>query len=285
MLVPNRPQGRPVRQEMSSRFVLLNLAHQGRRPRCARAAFRILGVFGSVDEAKEHAALLPTDVSLHMLPLSTWTPIMRDEDESGAITHLEALGQRNRDRIQEHAEEFESNVSNCRAGVVREVVESPKVVLEDATGCVAKVPLSGEVRMQRFAVISVLQDEAEEGDQQQPAILVWDVSDTEQDARDVIKDRIGRSISDVHLDVVTMYEWLFPTCVDLSQVKEEYRDEKLDQVMRHRKEEHTRVAEFKHLCEQRGQEVPVIDLNHPREGELILPPIEPPCLESLPMQS
>jgi hypothetical protein len=270
----------------SKRVVLLNLAHQNRRPRCDRAAFRVLGIFGSADEARAHAAHVPTDASLHLLPLNTWTPIMRDEEAPDALAHLEVLGQRNRDRIQQHAEEFEANVSNRRTGSVQERPAGARgsVATRSDGEPVANVPISSEVRMQRFAVVSVLQDEAEDNpDRQQPAVLIWEATETEQEARDVIKDRISRTVSDVHLDVVAMYEWLFPTSLDLSLVKEEYRDEKLDELMRHRKDEHMRVAEFRALCEQRGQEVPVIDVSQPggEDAQLELPPSEPPSLASL----
>lgn len=267
-----------------SRCVLLNIAHHNRRPCCQRAAFRILGVFPSAKEAEEHAANLPRDASLHLLPLCKWTPIMRDEDvNSSGMTHLEALGQRHRDRIREHAEEFEANVANRRAGAVHsKEVEKTSTVYQlpgNVTANVSAIPISSEVRMQRFAVVSVIQDDLEPCiDMQQPAVLIWEVAETEQEAQEIIKERIGRTVTDVHLDVVAMYEWLFPTAVDLSKVKEEYRDSKLDDLMRHRKEEHLRVAEFRKLCEERGQEVPLIDVSKPGAAPLVLPPLEPPTI-------
>lgn len=265
------------------RYVLLNLAHCDRRPRCDRAAFRVLGVFLSVDDAKTHATtrLLSTnsDASLHLLPLRKWTPIMRSENEEGnvALAHLENLGQRHRDRIREHTEEFEANVTNRRAGAVHhnnnittktedQQQRSPQMIEEDGNKKtpVSAVPITAEVRMQRFAIVSVIQDEQEtSNNSQQPAVLIWDVAETEQEAQDIIKERIARTVMDVHLDVVAMYEWLFPTEVDLSKVKEEYRDAKLDDLMRHRKDEHLRVTEFRKLCEERGQAVPLIDVSQP----------------------
>lgn len=265
--------------------VLLNLAHQNRRPRCNRAAFRVLGVFSTSEEARHHAENLPKDASLHLLPLNTWTPIMRDEEAVNAMEHLQALGEHHRDRIREHAEEFEANVAQRRTGSVREASVAPAPQEPAHQGSpVSSIPITAEVRMQRFAVVSVIQDEREDNpDDQQPALLVWDAVETEQEARDIVKDRIARTVQDVHLDVVAMYEWLFPTALDLSKVKEEYRDEKLDQLMRHRKEEHLRVAEFRDLCEKRGQTAPVIDVSKPSSPcpDLpMLPPAEPPLMES-----
>jgi hypothetical protein len=51
--------------------------------------------------------------------------------------------------------------------------------------------------------------------------------------------------------------------------------------MKHRKEEHLRVAEFRKLCGDRGQEVPVIDVGADdvdgSSGVLpCLPPVDPP---------
>lgn len=272
--------------------MLLNLAHQRRRPVCDRAAVRILGVFESAELARAHAEeRVPHDASIHALPIKTWTPIMKDEETTSpgaALAHLEKLGQRHRERIRAHADEFEANVSCRRTGEVhidapteeRCAAAAPPRV-HGAGGPVTSLPISAEVRMQRFAIVSVISDTSRDSPlDQEPAFIVWEVCETEAEAQEVIKDRIARMVTDVHLDVVAMYEWLFPTCIDLNQVKEEYRDAKLDDLMRHRKEEHLRVAEFRKLCESRGQGAPLIDLSKesdPSQGDgaVELPPPEP----------
>ena len=280
----------------STRFVLLNLAHQQRRPQCDRAAFRILGVFSTVEEAKEHAALVPKDASLHVLPLQVWTPLTRDENVSpaDAIAHLEHLGRRHQQRIDAHDEEFRDNLARQKTGAVTAVAVADDTAVSKfqapaGSAPVSTIPVAAEVRMQRFAIVSVIHDEdkktSDEPDLQEPALLVWEVCETESEAEDIIKTQLGRRVSDVHLDVVAMYEWLFPTQVDLSRVKEEYRDPKLDELMKYRKEEHLRVAEFRKLCHERGQEVPVIDISKPpplgddEQLAIEIPPPEPPLID------
>jgi hypothetical protein len=264
-----------------SRCVLLNFAHQECSPKSERAAFRILGVFGSPEEARVHASKLGTEATIHLLNLKTWTPIMIKEDAPEALSHMQQLGEEHRQRLQAHADEFAQNVSSRQTG---STTQTPKSVeshctLETALASpVSPVPRDAEVRLQRFAVVSIISDlKQQNADQQQPCVLIWDAVDTEEEARAMIKNSIGHEVSDVHLDVVAMYEWLFPTAVDLSHVTEEYRDEKLNDIMSHRKDEHKRVADFKRLCEKQGKEVPVISLGG-EEQQLQLPPSEPPML-------
>ena len=267
--------------------VLLNLAHQARRPAAPRAAFRVLGVFADAEAARAHAArsLAGSDASLHLLPLRTWTPVMRDEEAppEEALAHLQALGRHHEERQKAHAAEFASNVAQRRAGATLE--EAPPRE-PDPPGCgapVGDVPRDAEVRLQRFAVVSVIADEAEpDRDQQQPAVMVWAAFDSEEEARLHARETLGPTVTDVHLDVVAMYEWLFPTALDLSGVQEEYRDPRLDDLMRHHKGEQKRVDDFREQCAQKGLEAPVIDVAKPPEGPLCLPPSEPPVLAQAP---
>ena len=95
------------------------------------------------------------------------------------------------------------------------------------------LPRDAEVRMQRFSVISIMQDYT--GSLDQPAIIVWDAFDTEEEATTYAKDSVKHS--DIHIDVVCMYEWLFPSSINLEEVREEYRDEKLSEIMHTKKTE------------------------------------------------
>jgi hypothetical protein len=272
-----------------SRCVLLNLAHQNRHPKSERAAFRILGVFGSTCEAQAHALTLGCEVSIHLINLKTWTPIMIDENSPEALKHLSDLGERHRLRLQAHEDEFENNVSTRQTGATTSTStdfpdpsEGHLTREDDQFQCkeqVAPLPRDAELRLQRFAIISTIPDYGEpRKDHQQPCFIVWDAVDTEEEARSMIKGSLGHDVSDVHLDVVAMYEWLFPTTLDLSSVTEEYRDEKLNDIMQHRKDEHRRVADFKKICEKQGKDVPMISLADSAEVSLKLPPSEPPMI-------
>jgi len=223
---------------------------------------------------------------------------MHEEESPQAADHLVLLGNLHRKRIQEHAEEFEANVNSKRMGATATTTRSleggggesnaaadPIFYDSGGGGIVCPVSRDAEVRMQRYAVVSVIADDSQTcRDLQQPAIIVWDAVDTEEEAKAIIKNGIGHDVSDVHLDVVAMYEWLFPTAIDFEKVTEEYRDEKLNDLMQHRKTEHQRVSDFRKLCEKQGREVPTITLGSEEEDErrpLVLPPSEPPMLTNL----
>jgi hypothetical protein len=256
-------------------YVLLNISHQERRPRSDRAAFRILGVFGSIEDAARHSEGLPKDASIHLLPLRKWTPIMRREDcsDEEKNSQLIKLGEKHRRRTAAHAEEFAENVSKRQMGKTADATKTD--TLQSIATCrddplatplspVLAIPRNSEVRMQHFAVVSIISDDDEPDDsKQEPAVLVWGVTETECAAKDLIKTDLADEASDVHLDVVAMYEWLYPTEVDPEQIAEEYRDARLDELMQHRKTESRRVASFRKKCAAEGYEAPLISLDNP----------------------
>lgn len=264
-----------------SQVVLLNIAHRDRHPQCERgAAFRILGVFDTVEEAANHAQQLPDDCSIHSLPIRKWTPLMRSEDCSSEeqISHLMTLGERHRQRANAHAEEFAENVAKRQTGKTREVSlnsseeagnptksnRCKEIGNEVSEGAVSAIPRNSEVRMQHFAVVSIISDDSESDvTKQQPAVLVWAVTETEAEAKDIIKSDLAEEASDVHLDVVAMYEWLHPTAVDPELITEEYRDKRLDELMQHRKTESKRIAMFRKKCAAEGYKAPLISLENP----------------------
>lgn len=121
--------------------------------------------------------------------------------------------------------------------------------------------------MQRFAVVSLLADHEEpERNLQQPGVCIYAAFDTEAEAKAHIKENLSKSVLEHHLDVVAMYEWLFPTEVDPNLIDEEYRVSELTGIMAHRKQERRNVEAFRRLCEQRGERAPEIVLGGAGEG-------------------
>jgi hypothetical protein len=250
---------------MTSQLVLLNIGHHKRNPVCSRAAFRILGVFADVREIELHLAsadLKHSDVDVHAVSLGQWFVIMRDKGENEAA-HLDSIRSRHKLRLQQHAEEFEANRSQQRTGQVSQGVSHALEAAPEADQAdrdpVMPIRPNSEVRMQHFAVVSVLHDHAEPvPDEQQPGVCIWAVFDTEKEALAHVRENLSKKVFEYHLDIVALYEWLFPTNVDLSQLEEEYRTPELDEIMRHRKKEKENVENFRRLCEQRNEVVPEI---------------------------
>jgi hypothetical protein len=124
-------------------------------------------------------------------------------------------------------------------------------------------PRSLEQRGQTFAVISILEDitpEAIQGkDDSEPAVCVWTAADTADECTAFCKG-IGKTIP-FNLDVVHMYEFLFPQEVDMDNVQEVYRDEELNNIMSARKTEAKAIA----LLSKEDPDFPLVDENTPIE--------------------
>jgi hypothetical protein len=278
-----------------SGYVLVNIAHHHRRPSAPRAAFRILGLFASPDEVRLHVQnLLTPDVDMHMVEVGRFFALMRDADQAEGA-HLRRVQEHYNQRLREHADDFRENVNLRRTGAAgaggggatdTEAAERPPLASLDASRPSA-VPRGAELRLQNFAVVSVMQDEAEPlRERQEPCVVVWGTYDTEEQAKAGIKAQHALLVTDLHLEVVQLYEWLHPTEVaeHLDELPEEFRDEKLTELIRSRKAEARKVRAYRQSCGDR--EPPLIDLSQPcvrisgpeAAGELAELPAEPPAL-------
>ena len=280
------------------KYVLLNLAHSGRCPRRPEgAAARILGVFTSFESLRKHTLEHYADtVDVLSIPLRKWAAVLTKTDSGrDELQHLDLLGKRNREAAARHEAEFRENVQLQRTGEVRRAPEPCAAASGappprgsgtgrgtedggDNRGSLTEapsVPRAAELRQQSFAVISILPDTSrDDAADQEPALLVWDVYETEEAARGAIKDSLAVVARDVHLDVVVMYEWLPLTGLSMADVAEEFRDESLSQIIQTRKSEGKRVDEYRTLCEQRGQEPSVLDITAAEQPLRLPEPLE-----------
>ena len=255
--------------------MLFNASHHERRPRGARAAFRLLGAFTDAGAARAHAASLPADCDLLVASLGRGFALTRAlPADEGA--HLARLLDAHTRRLRDHEREFLGNVAEHKAGATTTTpnqVCSEDVVDggggEEGERQPAKIPRDAELRCQNFAVLSVVHDSDEPvADRQEPAVVVWGVYDTEDSAKDAIKKRLSLSVKDLHLEVCSMYEWLEPTEVSkhLDDIAEEFRDETLTSIIAQRKTERLAVKAFRDLCGDDG--APMVDLSRPEPQRL-----------------
>jgi hypothetical protein len=280
-------------------FALVNIAHSGRNPRHDRAAFRILGLFQSAEDAKRHISVCPSDVDVFLVPCSKWIALATT-NEVDQTELLERLGRENKERLQAHEEEFLDNVGTRKTGKTTcrgcEASEGPRPQLgaENAgeghgrplphaapgSSLSPQGPLpvrrDAELRMQRFAVISLLPDASvEDVGKQQPAFLIWGAVDTEAEGKALIRDELAGKAQDVNIDVVAMYEFLnVPTFEEIQEVDEEWRDEKLSEIMKAKKTHSTKVAHYEAECERTGRAMqPIEIINAPETDDRIVDPI------------
>lgn len=283
-----------MRKPSHDSIVLLNIAHLHRSPKRSQgAAVRILGVFSNVESLRAHASKhFAKEIDLVAIPLRKWAAILQyAQSDTNELQHLEKLNRAYKAREVRHEEEFRSNVQMQRTGAVHAEQCADDVVKHGPIGDgdlsqttmleAPSVPREAELRLQTVAVISILPDvETPSTCEQQPGLLIWGAYDTEESAREHIKAELATLARDVHLDTITMYEWIPLTDIDLRQIREEFRDESLTDIMQSRKDETLQVDQYRALCTQRGQEPNILDIStcdstRQADGELSLPlPLE-----------
>jgi hypothetical protein len=246
---------------------LLNIAHQGRRPKHASAAFRLLGCFSNANEAVLAAQTFPTDCDIVMIPLQRWVCLLKDATaQDKEETHLQTLLKKHADSDAQRQEKFRARVEQ---GAEAESVASPSttesVTAPTEAAGVGPWPRVLEQRLQSFAVVSILRDLDRPSEEAEPALLCWAVADTEERAKAYITEELSATVTDVHLWVVALYEWLkVPEASELDAVQEHYRDERLNEIMKAKKEGPVQVKRLEAECKDKGVELPVIDLSKPQ---------------------
>jgi len=115
-----------------------------------------------------------------------------------------------------------------------------------------------EIRNQKYAVISVVKDyETVHGDDpigEEPGVIVWAAFDTEEEALKYNKNIASKKLRDHDLAIVAMYEWLYPHMMGSDKVQQLYRNEELNNIMKHARTSSTRVREFEEMCDRENIE-------------------------------
>lgn len=121
-----------------------------------------------------------------------------------------------------------------------------------------------EVRNQKYAVVSVVKDyeTAGEGDPvgEEPGVIVWAAFDTEEEAIKYNKNIASKQLRDHDIAIVSMYEWLYPHMMNSDKVDQLYRNEELNNIMKHARTSSTRVREFEAMCEREDIECPSMSI-------------------------
>lgn len=142
-------------------------------------------------------------------------------------------------------------VSARLAAVSQAVDKINKLVEDDPSKSVSSISRSVEIRRQSHAVIGIMKDFTSEvmnaKDLPEPAVLFIDCFDTVNDAQTYIKDVLSRYIRLVHMDIVDMYEWVYPETMDpekLESTAEMWRNDEQNRIMRNHKDEKSKIDKY-----------------------------------------
>lgn len=246
-------------------FCLINIAHVDRCPRHPEAAFRILGCFPSALEATNTARRF-NDCDMILVPMQKWVCLMKEanqqERELENLARLEALHAR---RAADAAESFrvEGDARYCPSSfALQEHATRGVIPLEDPHRGVPPVPRNCEQRLQNFAVISLYEDLERSRAEAEPALICWAICGTETEARAYIEENLGRRITNVHLWVVAMYEWLhLPVLSEHNNITERFRDCVQEGMVVGATRSTQKAQDFRRQCEEQGVALKVMDLN------------------------
>ena len=270
---------------------LLNIAHVNQHPHCSVPAFRILGGFSSSEDAQAFVQQVGVQsyggAAIHMTEAHKKTllcsSLKRQQNPEYVMHKIEATTKRYIDMLNRNKSEFLHNYKNKKQGKVErpsnntssddtkttsyQVLKNKKIKeLEKKSKRIPNVlSRQVEVRGQRFAVISIMEDNdpcvLKGMDENEPIIIIWQCFDTEDDAKHYIKNTAKEKVTSLHMDIYNMYEWIYPTLLNPDQVQEDYRNDRLDKIMKSRKSNRKQVMQFEEFCQSVGQETPTIEFD------------------------
>lgn len=285
------PQGDALPfHDPSQQVVLLNIAHRQQIPRSKLPAFRICGGFESLDKLKRHvlstggpdayggANLIKADIHKKFLLCST---LDKQQNAEYVLEKIEALTQKYLQTLQFHTQEFNENKERRQQGKTglsqlerpkkftsRKQLLDKKFEEESEKGQESgEVGRNAEVRNQNVAVVSIM-DDTTQGvlsgtDDPEPIVIVWGCFENEEQAKHYIYHTASKHVKDVMLDVVNMYEWIFPTELSkrVDELTEEYRNPSLNKVMNARKTQKKSVLSYSEWCQKEGQEPASLEIS------------------------
>ena len=255
-------------------IVLMSIAHRQFAPRSPNQNgwVRLYGAFETADDARAQAQAILCDdpgVSMLMIPTHEWICIA-SSPERFADTRLteqrrDEMLEMNRKQRERDAAEFQEHKQRAIDGGEND--DEPRITEvtpndsdeEEATTSSAEVQtivpkgakkargrLSAAAMLagQRIAAISLI---VPEDDAHGELLLkVYACFDTMAEADVWVRNAAAPRVQDVHIDIIDLGRWIEPASMKTDKApKEVFRQQELDKIMSHRKEEPTRVEEYK----------------------------------------
>jgi hypothetical protein len=296
--LPNPYNAMPVLPFMDpqQQVVLLNITHRQQIPKSKIPGFRVCGAFENVDKLKRQvqsaggpsafggANLIKADMHKKFLICSS---LDKQQSPTYVLNKIDEATQRYLKMLDFHTEEFKENKENRRQGKTGlsqaekiKKVSSRKQILDkkfeeekEKGSETGEVSRNAEVRGQSVAVVTILEDQSPPVlngvEDPEPIVIVWGCFENEAQAKHYIYNTASKYVKDVMLDVVNMYEWVYPTEISkhVDEITEEFRNPSLNKVMNSRKLQKKSVLSYDEWCKREGQEASSLEINAIKETE------------------
>jgi hypothetical protein len=276
--------------DQNQQVFLIGLANRNQHPRCQIPAFNILGGFKDVTAIKRHVQRSGMDsfggIALHAAEAHKKTlvavGIKKQQDSSYTMKTIEEISNLYAGMLDFHNKEFQENLENKKQGstglsqkerLQKSTKKSSRKILldkkfkefQESANENYGVGRNAELRDQNYAVVSVIDDMRPAAIKglidPEPVFIIWGCFDKEDDAKHYIYNTAQSKVSSVMMDVYKMYEWIYPTEMNADGVQEEYRDPRLDKVMKSRKKTKASVMKFEEFVSSQGKEVPTLEID------------------------
>ena len=253
--------------------------------------FRVCGAFENVEKLKRHVQaaggpaafggvnLIKADVHKKFLICSS---LEKQQEPGYVFDKIEKLTAAYEKTLRFHTEEFNENKAKRQQGKTglskqsqaTQKLTSRKSLLDkkfeeerksgSETGDVSR---SAEVRGQTVAVVTIFEDTSPDvlsGQKDpEPIVIVWGCFENEEVAKRFIYTTLSKFVKDVSLDIVNMYEWVYPTQIadHVDEISEQYRNPSLNKIMNSRKTQKKAVLSYDEWCKTEGQEPSVLEIS------------------------
>lgn len=269
---------------------IIKYAHRNQNPPSDRPAFMICAAFtdeeNAFDHLKRHKITYDDSGASWLGTLGAWHICCKnskdqESNEEYQISKRDRILTIHKRKLVSDREDFQTNASQKKTGAVNVSMYKKR---EKAKTAAANNPrqkalrniavkkykeeerhiaqaLGNDARKggQMWAVVSFLCDSTPEvlagREDPEPLIRVYGCFATPEDAEEYRK-KLSDDVKNYDMDVVMMYEWLFPEDVDLEKLKELYRNENQNEIMNMRKSKKTELASFEKWCKTEGIDAP-----------------------------
>lgn len=267
---------------------LVNLAHRQQQPRCQVPAFRVLGAFPDKNALMRHVKSVGIEnfggAALHVVEAHKKAVICstleKQQNNTYVMNKVEESTKIYTNMLDFHSKEFAENRQKKQQGktglsqkekVAQKTKSSRQLLLEEKfnefkskaneAGTVSRM---AEVRNQSFVVASIIDDMSpavlKNMEDPEPLVILWQCFDSEAEAKRYIMGTAQEKVRDVSMDIFNMYEWVYPTEINVDVVNEQFRDPRLDKIMKARKRTKANVMNFEQWCAKEGKEAPVLEI-------------------------
>lgn len=262
------------------KWVLFSTSHSGFAPRAKDPRYpgiRVYGCFDTQENAIAYAneILAPTDpsCSIQLNKTHEWICACKNTTNLGNADYVSkktnTLLSAHKTQLQRSEVDFKENVlkmqqANASVEPLKETTDEDgpdddNNMKDKAVGDQSSDAASGGSKMlsrlcelsgQSFMCVSFVQD-TESPDEPEFLFKVYGCFNTLEDADRYVRNVAGERVTEYDLNVITLLKWVFPTRdVD---VMTQYRSSELTKIMRHHREQPSKVEEYHKTMQERSK--------------------------------